>query len=607
LFRVGALVAYKGKPAKISAVSTHKYDLSFSDGSSRKVREKDFRYIHPNFSRVNNDCPLADMSVLEGLQTESLTLKELTEWLYDDYSSQNAWCTNLLAEDGLYFFWNKDILILRSTEQMKALEKQRQEKSLELESLQRCADNLQNNIVDVRDSFWLIEIEKVALNQSKHTKVLNVLSIDNTPEKAHELLLKIEYWSKLFNPYPLRHKIYPNEELTLDFKEVKRKDLTHLKSFAIDNSDSSEADDAISLDGDRVWIHIADVASQVEIDSELDGYAQKRASNLYLPDQTIHMLPSNLSSFCSLGESEKSSVLSIGFNMIDCQISDIRIFQSEIKVVRMSYEEADKALKDNQLLSKLNVLAKFHKAFRNENGAIKLDLPNVDVKLKNKKVDIQAQAESESRELVAEMMVIAGRVIAQYAIEHKISMPFLTQEIGSFSEDIMENKENLTATQTFQASRCFKQSKITPKASLHAGLGLSCYVRVTSPIRRYLDLLVQQQLLRFINNQQTLEDSQIKQRITQVNAVISRANKATRQSIEHFKCLFLIQNNNWRGKGIVVDLNGNKATLLIPEIAMITQIKFKSKVQLEDQIELRAVLINLENRSTDFKPLYALG
>ena len=67
--------------------------------------------------------------------------------------------------------------------------------------------------------------------------------------------------------------------------------------------------------------------------------------------------------------------------------------------------------------------------------------------------------------------------------------------------------------------------------------------------------------------------------------------------------LFLKQNNNWRGKGIIVDLNGNKATILIPEIAMITQLKLKSKAQLEDEIELRAVSINLENRLIDFKPL----
>ena len=315
------------------------------------------------------------------------------------------------------------------------------------------------------------------------------------------------------------------------------------------------------------------------------------------------MLPSNLSTFCSLGEHEKSSALSIGFRMIDCQISDIKIFQSEIKVLKMSYEEADQALKQDKVLSKLNMLAKSHKAFRNNNGAIKLDLPNVDVKLKNNKVDIKVQTESESRQLVAEMMVIAGRVIAQYATENNISMPFLTQEIGSFSEEIMQNKENLTATQAFQATRCFKQSKITPKASLHAGLGLSCYVRVTSPIRRYLDLLAQQQLVRFINNQTTLDDAQIKQRITQVSGVISRVNKATRQSIEHFKCLFLKQNNKWRGKGIIVGLNGKKATVLIPEIAMITQLKLKSKAQLEDEIELKVVSINLENRLIDFKPL----
>jgi len=46
--------------------------------------------------------------------------------------------------------------------------------------------------------------------------------------------------------------------------------------------------------------------------------------------------------------------------MIECQINDIKILQSEIKVVKMSYEEADQALKEDQALSKLNALAKSH-------------------------------------------------------------------------------------------------------------------------------------------------------------------------------------------------------------------------------------------------------
>ena len=39
--------------------------------------------------------------------------------------------------------------------------------------------------------------------------------------------------------------------------------------------------------------------------------------------------------------------------MIDCQISDIKIFQSEIKVVKMSYEEADQVLKEDQAIIKI--------------------------------------------------------------------------------------------------------------------------------------------------------------------------------------------------------------------------------------------------------------
>jgi exoribonuclease-2 len=82
-----------------------------------------------------------------------------------------------------------------------------------------------------------------------------------------------------------------------------------------------------------------------------------------------------------------------------------------------------------------------------------------------------------------------------------------------------------------------------------------------------------------------------------------KVNKATRQSIEHFKCLYLKQNNSWLGKGVVVELYGDKATVLIPEIAMMTQIKLSSNIQLEDKIKLKVSSINLVARSIDFKPL----
>ena len=65
---IGALVAYKGKPAKIVASTTHKYEVSFSDGTSQKIREKDFRYVHPEFSNVNDQCSKADISIFRPIE-----------------------------------------------------------------------------------------------------------------------------------------------------------------------------------------------------------------------------------------------------------------------------------------------------------------------------------------------------------------------------------------------------------------------------------------------------------------------------------------------------------------------------------------------------------
>ena len=601
--KIGALVAYKSKPAKVVSATTHKYEITFSDGTSQKVREKDFRLIHPEFNTINQDCPNVDTSILFDLEAESLPLQEITEWLFDDFTPQSAWYVYLMSEDGLYFYWNKDLLVLRTPEQIKSIEKQRHDKALEEESLNRCIKNLENNLFDGEDISWINEVEQVALNQSKHSKVMSALSIENTPENAHSLLLRINYWSEINNPYPQRNKIYPDEDLEFDSFKAERKDLTHLTCLAIDNSYSSDADDAISIDGDRVWIHIADVASFVDVDSNLDIFARKRISNLYLPDQIFHMLPPSLSEACSLGAGDLSNAVSIGFVINEFEIKNIQIHLSQIKVTKMSYEMADQEMSSNKTLAALNKIARAHKAHRDANGAIQLNLPNTDIKLKDSKVHIFPQTDSESRSLVSEMMILAGRVIAEFSVENSISMPYLSQETGNFSDEIIKNIKKLSLSKAFEAARGFNRSKLSVKHSLHSGLGLEAYLRVTSPMRRYLDLLVQQQLVRFINKSDLLNDSDVKERIKVVNASVSKVNKATRQSVEHFRCVYFKQNKQWEGEGVIVETKGQKASVLIPELAMITQIKFKSKVDLEQRIKLEVISINLFERSIVLKPL----
>ena len=595
------MVAYKGKPARIVSQNTHKFELEFADGSSRKVREKDFRFIHPEFVKTNSDCIHADITVLDDFQQEILTLKEITEWLFDDYSAQNAWCTCLLVEDGLYFYWQKDKIFIRPTEQVRNIQAKRDAEILEAETLQHCIKSIENNTYAQQDLPHIKELEKVALNQSKHAKIIAALKLENTPEVAHKLLLKIQYLKGSFNPYPARHGIPDDIDIDTKMAKVERVDLTHLCSYAIDNANSNDADDAISIEGDKLWVHIADVATVVETDSELDLYAQERASNLYLPDKILHMLPSSVTLNCALGLSETSPALSVGFVLQGDTIKDIEVVHSTIKVSKISYAAAD-LLSENAHLSQLQSIVEQHKQYRDTNNAISLNLPNVNVKLQDNVVEISPQTPSPSRELVAEIMVMAGRSIAQFAIENDIVMPYTVQHKGDFSQQTLDNKNTLTLSASFKAIKCFKRSIISTQPLPHYGLGLDAYLRVTSPLRRYLDLLAHQQLSNFVLGKPTLNQQKVKEIIAITNATMPDIGKTTRASNEHYKCLYLMQNPQWQGEAVVVDTRGDKALFLIPELAMMTQIKFKITPALDEKITLKVSKVDLVERLVNFQP-----
>ena len=79
--------------------------------------------------------------------------------------------------------------------------------------------------------------------------------------------------------------------ICLTWRSEPRRDLTHLPAFAIDDEENQDPDDAVSLDGERLWVHVADVAALVAPDSEADLEARGRGANLYLPERIVNMLP----------------------------------------------------------------------------------------------------------------------------------------------------------------------------------------------------------------------------------------------------------------------------------------------------------------------------
>ena len=595
------MVAYKGKPARISNTDANKFALEFADGSTLKVREKDFRFIHSEFTQISDDCPQADFSVLTEFQEETLSLQELTEWLFDEFNAQTAWCTCLLVEDGLYFYWQKDQVFVRPTAQVESVQAKRDAEKLAAESLAHCIENLSKNIFDEQDQPYLKEIARVALNQSKTAKILSHIGVENSPEAAYKLLLKIQYFKPSFNPYPARFNIPTDEEIAVDVPVVERVDLTHLSSYAIDNEGSNDADDAISIDNNKLWVHVADVANIVPSGSNLDVYAQERGSNFYLPESIIHMLPTSVTKATAL--SGESNALSFCFEFDGENINNIEVMQSRVNVTNTTYDEVDQWLVSgsNENLAKIQAIGVTHKAFRDSRGSINLHLPNVEVRFIDGKASVTPQASSPSRDLVAEMMVMAGRTMAQFTSDNLIPVPYALQDEGDFSKEFLAKKDTLTLSESFLAIKNFKRSATSVKPLLHYGLGLPAYLRVTSPMRRYYDLLAHQQIINFITDKPMLSVSRVKEIIGLVNVALSNVHKVSRASDEHFKCLFLKQNPNWTATGVVVDIRGDKALFMMPDIGMMTQIKFKNLPQLDEEMQLQVSQVNLVDRSVNFK------
>ena len=130
-----------------------------------------------------------------------------------------------------------------------------------------------------------------------------------------------------------------------------RVDLRALTTFTCDPKRAQDFDDAITIneteDGWRLWVHIADVSHYVTPDTELYAEAKRRASTVYFPGHTVHMLPPELAeSVCSLVPNEDRFAHTVEM-LIDDNYSfeNIDIYKSVIQSDRrLTYSEAETVL-----------------------------------------------------------------------------------------------------------------------------------------------------------------------------------------------------------------------------------------------------------------------
>lgn len=597
----GNLVLYKNDPARLIQVGD-KIAIELPDGKTLKVRPKDVELLHPGPVTDLADLvpsqegePLTAWELLAG---ETTDLTELATLIYGDYTPATAWATWQLITDGLYFRGTPLDIDVRSREQVARDEASRQQKANEEAAWQACLARLQTGQYLPADDPYLEDVVRLALEKQDQSRVLTELGRKQSPEHAHRFLLKLGYWSPNINPYPQRHDLMlqPPDLPIPPLPDEPRRDLTHLPAFAIDDTESTDPDDALSVEGNRLWVHVADVAAVVGPDSPLDLEARARSASLYLPEGVVTMLPPAATSLFALGLSDISPALSFGLDLQpNGSIAQVEIVPSWIKVTRLTYDEVETRLTEEPFRT-FQAIAHRNRTRRLAQGAISLDLPEVKVRVKEEQVVIEPLPALQSRELVAEAMLLAGEGAARFALERNIPVAFSTQpppeSQPAFSEGLAGE---------FALRRTLQRSEMKSVPGPHAALGLPAYVQTTSPLRRYLDLVAHQQLRAYLRGDTLLDASEMLERVGAAAAVFGSIRGVERASRKHWTLVYLLQNQDWQGVGILVDKWKTRGRVLIPELALETVIQLSEDIPLNTEMVLQVKKVRLSRLDAFFK------
>jgi len=502
----------------------------------------------------------------------------------------------------LYFYGNIGSITPRSKEEVISEESKRAAVRLEsgermqfLDRLKACVKNPANNKLLPEDARYLQDVEALAFGKSIKSKTMRDLTLSETPEDAHLLLLKTGFWTGMVNPHPNRFGVSlssasvcpapPPEEL--------RRDLCHLPAFAIDSPWSNDPDDAVSIETEEgksiLYVHVADPAASISFDSPQEKEARDRGATLYLPEGAIRMLATDVIPIFALGLSEKSFALTFKMTVDnDGMVLDTEIFPSVVKVRRMTYEEADRVMDTEKgadqadasaLRALFSLSQKIYKR-RIAYGAVNIDLPDVHITVENEKIEVTPIIDYRSSFLVKECMIAAGEGAGNWAAGKGLPFPYISQEVE------IQGKVLGGFAGSMQLRKCMRPRTLSVKPGRHQGLGLDTYTQVTSPLRRYTDLLAHIQIRAFLRGSKTLSSDDVSARLGFSEAGTTAAVHAERASENHWKMVYLSDKKDSVWDAVAVENKGNRWAVIIPQLALETQVFLQRNVSPNDKIKL---------------------
>lgn len=415
-------------------------------------------------------------------------------------------------------------------------------------------------------------------------------------------------------------------------REIERKDFTEIFTVTIDPVDAKDFDDALSIqlaeDGKsaEIGIHISDVAAFITPKSDFDLKAYERGFTAYLPGRTLPMLPKDLTKAISLQENQVSRTHTIVVK-IDLESGEVLGFyrcHGLIKVdKRLDYDTVQNFL-DNptelpenwsgdfaqKIALMAKITSKLRKNRRKTEDFLDLAIPEVRIICDENSDTIKGIVKKEQKNadfIVEECMLLANSLIGNELIEKGIAGLFRIHPMAD-SEKLMEFAETIHDLFGFYPGdlstrencnkfiknlpdnevkpiilnlflRSLPRASYSENADIHFGLGKLKYVHFTSPIRRYTDLVVHQQLWNFDTNQRMKPKKSFEKLAVYLSAKEENNDNAYFAASDRLKLRYLEEQLQERAtnfySGIVSKITNNSVVVEISEVGLIGMIRFE--------------------------------
>lgn len=555
-------------------------------------------------------------NLVSGEKSE-LNSKELTELAFSENSLRNhAAMRRALLMDTVFFKRAKSTFSVRPPELVEELKGKREEELRAARERAELRDALVKRILagsadaaPVPDNVQLLEEfaafgksapgSKEALSLLEEIEQRTRLSAGGAaPERAFQVLVKAKHFSAdedlnfLRLGRPRRFLKNVHDEIERLFRETdvfldSREDLRGLDIFTIDGPNTQDRDDALSLergqDGSyRVGIHISDITPWMNAAVLLEHQARTRATSIYTPDYNIPMLPESVSedAFSLLPGVDRLALSFFVTFDADLRPIDRRIVRSVLQVrTHMVYPKADAVLFGEKPgapyeaeLAKIWEISLALERARLDRGALQFNQREMYAKLhQDGRITLEeALEDTPAHKLIGEMMILANETAALYAREANVPMVFRSQDAPDCILEDQGNDIPEGPARDFFRRSLLKRSAVSPKPNPHSGLGLQAYLQITSPIRRYIDLVNERQLASHLERGQPhYSASALEEIIENVRNGLDEAVLIQRERNRYWLLKYLEQQGKPELRGLIIKTDGPKPLAELDELFLL--------------------------------------